>query len=407
VPNLATQGDLNLESVMLAVPLPGLTGFSLVGPGATNGVLTSETLGSYSNNPAEVEHLFDQYSSESGFAGWIKTWQNHGASDAVVEIAIRFHDSAEATTNAGAFVSTLSQGISGGTRTNVSSIPGAIGFSINESAITSGTTVVPAQQVQAIVFSDGDYFVALHTDSLTGSGDQSIAQGTADALALQQYQYLAPLVNPPQAPNSHSAPHGSGGSSALIVGIALLGAVALVIIGFAVLSRRRRDRIGSEAGSRSDQPRAEPVSTVPRRHRQSNSRPRTRTVLHQTGARADKARGTEKVESGNGARTNGAGKAGGADKASAANGSAETGNGQNGSGLDDDRLVGAGASKRTGPDQRFSASRSRHPSAVALANIRPPETAPGWYPDPSDDERKRIRFWDGAGWTAHVAEPKN
>ena len=69
-------------------------------------------------------------------------------------------------------------------------------------------------------------------------------------------------------------------------------------------------------------------------------------------------------------------------------------------------LVAAAASKRSAPEQHLSASRSRHPSAVALANSRPPETAPGWYPDPTDDERRRIRFWDGAGWTAHVAEPQ-
>src|ERR1700722_5063414 len=229
VPDLATQADLNLESVMLAEPLPGLTGFTLVGPGATNGVLTSDTLASYSNHPAEVEHLFDQYSAESGFAGWIKTWQNHGASDVVVEIAIRFHDSAEAATNAGSFVSTLSQGIAGGPKTVVSSIPGAIAFSINESTITSGTTVVPAQQVQAVVYSDGDYLVALHTDSLTASGDRPIAEGTGVALALQQYQYLEPVANPPHAPKPAAVVHhSSGGSSALIVGVVLLGAVALV-----------------------------------------------------------------------------------------------------------------------------------------------------------------------------------
>jgi hypothetical protein len=402
VPNLATQGDLDLESVMLAVPLPGLTGFTLVGPGATNGVLTSETLASYSNNPSEVEHLFDQYSAESGFAGWIKTWQNQGASDVVVEIAIRFHSSTEAATNASSFVSTLSQGISGGTRTNISSIPGAIGFSIDESAITSGTTVVPAQQVQAVVFSDGDYFVALHTDSLTAKSDQQIAQGTATALALQQYQYLAPVVNPPHATKTAAVHHGSGGSSALIVGIVLLVAVALVILAFAFFSRRRRVRTAqpesrtrtdarpdttpgaspkarakaqaeAEAETRterSSEPGAERSPASPRRHRPGPSRPRPRTVSPPANAGL-----------GNGH----------ADAVSKS---------------DDAHLVAAAASKRSAPEQHLSASRSRHPSAVALANSRPPETAPGWYPDPTDDERRRIRFWDGAGWTAHVAEPQ-
>src|ERR1700722_10267345 len=105
-----TPADNSLDALMLATPLPGLTDFTLVGPGATNGVLTAETLASYSNNPTQVEHLFNQYSAESGFAGWIKTWQDHTGTDRVVEIAIRFHDNGEAISNAAAFVTTLSQG---------------------------------------------------------------------------------------------------------------------------------------------------------------------------------------------------------------------------------------------------------------------------------------------------------
>ncbi len=67
---------------MLAAAVAGARpGSRSSGPGATNGVLTSETLASYSNDPDQVEQLFDQYSAESGFAGWIKTWQDHGASD--------------------------------------------------------------------------------------------------------------------------------------------------------------------------------------------------------------------------------------------------------------------------------------------------------------------------------------
>ena len=97
-----TPADNSLDALMLATPLPGLTDFTLVGPGATNGVLTAETLASYSNNPTQVEHLFNQYSAESGFAGWIKTWQDHTGTDRVVEIAIRFHDNGEAISNAAA-----------------------------------------------------------------------------------------------------------------------------------------------------------------------------------------------------------------------------------------------------------------------------------------------------------------
>src|ERR1700722_1644375 len=85
-----TPGDMELDALMLATPLPGLINFTLVGPGATNGPLTAQTLGSYSSDPNQVEHLFDQYSSESGFAGWIKTWQDSAGTSLVVEIAIQF-----------------------------------------------------------------------------------------------------------------------------------------------------------------------------------------------------------------------------------------------------------------------------------------------------------------------------
>jgi Protein of unknown function (DUF2510) len=44
---------------------------------------------------------------------------------------------------------------------------------------------------------------------------------------------------------------------------------------------------------------------------------------------------------------------------------------------------------------------------MILASTRPPDNSAGWYEDPSDSEHRRIRFWDGSSWTAHVAEPKN
>ena len=142
---------------MLAAPLPGLVDFSLVGPGATNGVLTAQTMASYSDDPTQVEHLFDQYSAESGFAGWIKTWQDRTGTDQVVEIAIRFHDTAEASTNSAAFVTTLAKGL---TERNADrrfrAFPDASAFSINEPATTSGSVSVPAQQVQAVVYSDDE-----------------------------------------------------------------------------------------------------------------------------------------------------------------------------------------------------------------------------------------------------------
>jgi hypothetical protein len=355
-PGQATSADLALASEMLATPLPGLAGFTLVGPGATNGVLTPQTLGSYSNDPSEVEHRFEQYSSEPGFAGWIKSWQDDGGSDVVVEIGIRFHSPSEATTNSAAFVSTLSQGLAGGSKTPVESIPGATAFAIDEPTSTSGTTVVPAQQVQAVVFSDGDYFVALHADSLTGGDHQPIAPGTAIALALQQYEVLAPIVTPPHAskPQVHRA--SSGGSSALTFGAVLLGIVVLVLVGLAVFSSRRRKAALA----------FEPAVAAGR-HRQAHPKSKS---------------GTPEPPARNGA---------GPDVAS-----------------DESRLVGANASRvATSRTEGLAASRSRHPSAaVALASNRPPQDTAGWYTDPSDSDHRRIRFWDGNGWTAHVAEPE-
>ena len=238
-----TPGDMALDALMLATPLPGLINFTLVGPGATNGPLTAQTLGSYSSDPNQVEHLFDQYSSESGFAGWIKTWQDSAGTSLVVEIAIQFHEASEATTNASAFVSTLSKGLSGGTNgtsTPVASIPGARAFTIDEHSSTSGSIAVPAQQVQAVVFADGKYLIALHTDSPSGPGTHPISAGTATALALQQYEVLTSVTTPPSVAKKPAVKASTTGSTVLVVGLALLGAVAIVIAAIAFVSFRRR-----------------------------------------------------------------------------------------------------------------------------------------------------------------------
>jgi len=257
-PSTITKADNELDALMLATPLPGLTSFTLVGPGATNGPLSAQTLGSYSSNPHQVEELFDQYSSESGFAGWIKTWQDGAGSSQVVEIAIRFHQSAEASTNASAFVTTLSKGLSGGTRTKVSSIPGADSFIIDEPSSTSGTLTIPAQQVQAVVFSSGNYLIALHTDSPSGPGAHPIAAGTAVALALQQYQVLASKIPPVVKPSTKTS---SGSSTIQVVGLIMLGAVALIIVAIALVSWRRRQ---TQSPQHSVRPRtAKPVHSAP------------------------------------------------------------------------------------------------------------------------------------------------
>ena len=141
---------------MLATPLPGLIISVWSGPGATNGPLTAQTLGSYSNDPHQVEHLFDQYSAESGFAGWIKTWQDstgrtgRGDRDQVPPAG-------EATTNAQHSSPPLQVASPGEPEVNVASIPGATAFTINEPATHRASVTIPAQQVQAVVFADGKY----------------------------------------------------------------------------------------------------------------------------------------------------------------------------------------------------------------------------------------------------------
>jgi Protein of unknown function (DUF2510) len=369
-PDASTAADAALESVMLAAPLPGLTSFALVGPGATNGVLTAQTLGSYSNDPSRVEDLYNQYSAESGFAGWIKTWQDATGTNQVVEIALRFHDAQEATTNSAAFASTLAKGLQGGAPSPVASIPGASSFTINEPETTSGTTVVPAQQVQAVVFADGDYLIALHTDSPTGPDSQPIAPGTAVALGLQQYQDLQSVVHPGSATKAPAKAHaGTGGSVARTVGLALLGAVALFIALFAIVVTRRRGLRDEHRRSKSkqaddqgdnqpDKPEPVPAPPSPWVAASAPQEP-TSTKAHRNG--------------------------------------------------DGGRLVAAAAHTTPRPrSESISGSRARHPSAAAaLASTRPPESAAGWYRDPSDTDRRRIRFWDGTSWTAHVAEPEN
>lgn len=36
-----------------------------------------------------------------------------------------------------------------------------------------------------------------------------------------------------------------------------------------------------------------------------------------------------------------------------------------------------------------------------MAAVPPPTAPPGWYPDPT--QRNEYRYWDGAGWSDHVA----
>jgi hypothetical protein len=398
---------------MLATPLPGLISFDLVGPGATNGPLTAQTLGSYSNDPHQVEHLFDQYSSESGFAGWIKTWQDTTGTSLVVEIAIRFHVASEATTNASAFVSTLSNGISGGNRTHVPSIPGAIAFTIDEPATTSGNIAIPAQQVQAVVFADGKYLIALHTDSPNSAKSHPIAAGTAIALALQQYQVLSPPTLP-SAAKTHGK-SASGGSTIEVVGIVMLVAVAIVIAAIAFVSWRRRQSDTQRPSAPTTRPRraaggetakeneiAEEKVTEPEGGRRW---PETVGAVGSVGA--PNGSGVAATRNGQERRKVGRDKAG-QDKRKVLLGPLGRAPKKPVPSAGDQQLVQAGAPSSGGSrSQRIANSRTKHPSAsVALARARPPTEAAGWYNDPIDNQNRRIRYWDGSSWTSHVAEPE-
>jgi Protein of unknown function (DUF2510) len=416
--------EVALDHMMLSVPLPGLSNLAPVGPGATNGVLTAQTLGSYSSDPSQVEKLFDRYKAQPGFAGWIKTFADKTGTEQVVEIAIRFHDAAEAQQNAAAFVSTLQKGLSNGTRTEVASIPGAAAFTINEASATSGTISIPAQQVQAVVFSDADYFVALHTDSPDGPGAHPIAAGTAASLALQQYQDLSSVVRSSRSSPRKARTGSSSGSTARTVGLAMLGAVAIVIAAVAARSLRhkrratRRPRGGSrpvrqvehegrartqngwaqspdgwaqspdgwaqspdgwaqspDGGQRPDwAPRPAAAAARSGAHDQNSEPPRERGTTSES---IPQARSWEATGSMHRRREPG-------------------------------KLVGATAGPTRGArSDRLATSRTNHPSAaIALARTRPTETEPGWYEDPSDERRRRIRYWDGSSWTTHVAEPE-
>jgi hypothetical protein len=380
----STAGGRSLESVMLGVPLPGLVDFVLVGPGATNGVLTAQTLGSYSTDPTQTEQEFDQYSSQSGFAGWIKTWQDASGTNQLVEIAIRFHDAGEASSNAAAFVTALSRGLANGTRASVPSIRGAAAFIIDEPASKSGNSSIPAQQVQAVVFSDANYFVALHSDSPNGPGTHPIAVGTVVALALQQYQNLSSVLPKPPAKSTAPAPtkSTSNGPSAFLVGVGLLVAVVVIIVVVAYFTRRRARKAGT---------RKQPPAT---------KQPRPETAATPTTA-----------------STNGSGKgdrrhdrpapAPASPPAPAAAASSRV-NGASKRGAHAGRLGGVGVRTTRGPrSQRLTGSRKSHPSAaLALAEAKPADTTAGWYDDPSDTDHRRIRYWDGNTWTNHVAEPE-
>ena len=401
---VVTPADRNLESHMLAAPLPGLSNFALVGPGATNGVLTAQTLGTYSSNPGEVESLFDQYRSEPGFAGWIKTWQNSVGSEQVVEVAIKFHDAFEANQNASAFVATLSTGLSQGAKSHDASIPGATAFTINELSTTSGTTTVPAQQVQAVVYAEGDYLIALHTDSPDGKGSTPIAPGTAMALALQQFQDLAPIV---RSGGSSAAAKGAGGghggkssSATKTVGIILLSVVVLVIVGLALFYRLRKPSFGSHAP----------------RTRRKLTHPDSRSAATKTDDRwalaSNEWAGGEAAKAGtNGSQV----QRSQVQRSRGSNGSNGDSAKRHASDVSDDTIPALRANRgerarvrdgRAIRARQMEETKTKHPSAVALAQATPPVKKAGWYEDPSDAQGRRIRYWDGQSWTSHVAEPE-
>jgi len=390
-------------------------------------VLTAQTLGSYSNDPSQVEKLFDQYSAQSGFAGWIKTFEDKTGTAQLVEIAIRFHDSAEAQQNATAFVSTLSKGLSNGTRSDIASIPGAVSFVVDESATTSGTISIPAQQVQAVVFSDADYFVAIHTDSPNGSGSHPIASGTAVALALAQYQHLSPVVR-----GAHSSPvktrtGSASGSTARTVGLAMLGAVVIAIAVVAVLNLRHRRRAKhrqlrrsgtavrhgtpddqAPAADRDWRHRVRPDGNRPDGDRPDGDRRADWAPWPlETGLRAGAPGRPESEE----ALSERAPAGGEIERTARAAGRSWVPNASRRAGRERQTLVGASTRpprvSRSARSERLASSRTNHPSgAIALVKSRPSESEPGWYVDPSDERHRRIRYWDGSTWTTHVAEPQ-
>lgn len=417
-PPTETPGDTTLDALMLATPLPGLVNFTLVGPGATNGALTAQTLGSYSSDPHQVEHLFNQYSSESGFAGWIKTWQDSTGSSLVVEIAIRFHQASEAVTNASAFVSTLSKGLSGGARTPVSSIPHASAFTIDEPASTSGDITVPAQQVQAVVFSDGNYLIALHTDSPDGSGSRPIAAGTAIALALQQYEVLSPAATTaPSGASPAKKASAASGSAILVVGLVMLGAVAVVVGAIAFVSWRRRQShvrrgetraatarhvIGGDGPAKLEEARSARGRAWPEASLGPDPSQQVATAGSPDRSAPDPRRPAPERSDRPGTPAKHARLRTPIGRLGKISGDPALGYPK------DEQLVQTGAPTNRGTrSQRLANSRTKHPSAsVALARARPPADVAGWYSDPSDSQERRIRYWDGNSWTSHVAEPE-
>ena len=146
------------------------------------------------------------------------------------------------------------------------SIPGGSSFTIDEPATTAGSTSIPAQQVQAVVYSDSEYLVVLHTDSTSGAGSHPIADGTAVALALQQYQDLTASVTQPghvtTNPTTPKTSKGSG-STTRTVGFVLLGVVVLILAGFALFTWRRR-RSTTQGGGETELP--SPSAPEPERH---------------------------------------------------------------------------------------------------------------------------------------------
>jgi hypothetical protein len=175
----------------------------------------------------------------------------------------------------------------------------------------------------------------------------------------------------------------------------LLCAVALVVAAFALITWRRRRATPASTRAPRGGSAAEPVSgRPPTEERRTASTTADRHGARRVPSRSPTGRHSQKPDPRRSTVRR--------------RGRAPAGTTRNGANGDGDRLVGVAAKGgRPTRSQRLESSRTKHPSAaVALAHARPKETAAGWYEDPSDGEGRRIRYWDGTSWTAHVAEPE-
>jgi hypothetical protein len=232
--------DGALAAMMLTDPLPGYA------PGSVSGPLDAQTYAQYAPNAGDARSLFARDRGQPGFAAVIRTWQDASGHNQVRELALCFHQTAEAGSTASAYERVLSDGAAGSERNGnsftVDGLPEARGYLI---AATAPNSSVVTDELQVVVIRVQQYLFLLETDAQAGPANpRPVPSGTAATLAERQFPAIPGALSasereasPAPAPTAHAT---NPMWLALAAVIAVLAVLAVLTLGMTRVTRAER-----------------------------------------------------------------------------------------------------------------------------------------------------------------------